>query len=148
MSYAEVVAGLIERFLTVPGLSRLNNRGVQVGVLGYEPKTVQQTPTLYGILQSFRRQQSGQVTEMIYTMQWRLCVQWQDNEQAEALLLPFVNSIPAALDQDARLGGLISRGIAKVLSGQAGYASIAAVLHRTLDYQVEVLDKGPYKGGL
>lgn len=147
-TYADIVAALVTRFKTVTALNKENTKSKPVGVLDYEPQTIQKAPVLYGVLTSFDRNQTGQVTNMIYIMTWRLCIQWQDNQQAERALMPFINLIPAALDADRTLGGVQGMGEARIESATAGYVGIANTLHRIVDYRVRITHKAPYGSGI
>lgn len=149
MSYSAVVTGLIERFRNgVPGLAQVDGAGNLVNILSYEPTSIQTTPTLYLLLDSFTRTQSGQVTAMRYRILARLCVKWQDNPTAETELIPFVNSIAAAVDVDPYLGGRVASGGTSVSDGQGTFVNIGGVLYRSLDTFVEVVDKAPWESGI
>lgn len=139
MSYATVIEGLKLRFATVPGIKT---------ILDYEPTSAQDTPLLYMLFDEAPRTQTGQVTVMPYRILCRLCIRWQDNRYAEQELIPFVNSLPAAIDQDPTLGGKIASGMARVINVQGIFVTIGGVLYRALDVTVEAIDKGPWKGGL
>ena len=139
MSYATVLAGLKLRFATVPGIKT---------ILDYEPTSIQDAPLLYMLFDNAPRTQTGQMTVMPYRVLCRLCIRWQDNEYAEQELIPFVNSLPAAIDQDATLGGRITSGMARVTNIQGVFVTIGNTLYRALDVTVEATDKGPWKGGL
>ena len=147
MSYALVIEGLKERFLTIPALNKLNDAGEQVGVLAYEPTSID-PPTLYLLFESSRREQFGQVTAHRYQVLARLALRWQDSEQAELELMPFVNLLGATIDADPQLGGRIGSGIARITETTGVFIKIGDVLYRGLDCIVDVLDKGPFQGGL
>lgn len=142
MSYVDAIAGLKGAVETVDGLNL---------VLDYEPTSFQRLPAVYLLLDSFSRSQAGQVTVMRYRVLCRLCVRWQDNEKAEWELIPFVNSIPAAIDQDPTLGGAITRGFASVAEDAnaiAGFVRIGGTMYRSLDVYVDIVDKGAYQSGI
>jgi hypothetical protein len=139
ITYEAVVEGLHERFATVKGI---------MAILDYEPKAIQTTPTLYSLLDRFDRSQEGQLTVMKYRVLNRLCIQWQDNEQAERQLAKFVNPLPASIDKDPKLGGRVSRGMAWVTEAPTGFFSIGDTTYRVLDMYVEVLTKGAFKSGI
>lgn len=132
-------AGLEERLLTVAGLKTV--------LLG-EPSSVHEPPALYGALQDVTRTQAGQVTAMRYTFLLRLVIRWQERAEAEAELLSFINSIPAAVDADPLLGGRITMGLAKVTAGLAGFIELGGTTFRVCDFTADVLEKGAYQGGL
>lgn len=133
-----MLTGLHERFATVSGIAKL---------LKYEPTTIQAFPTLYSLLDTVERSQAGQLTVMRYRVLNRIIFRWQDNEQAELELIPFVNSVPAAIDADAKLGGRVDSGLARVTDIQAVFVTIGA-LYRALDIYTEVLEKQPFKSGI
>lgn len=147
MSYEAVIAGLTECFLTIPSLNRQNGKGQQVGVLAYEPTSIQ-APALYMLLDRFERVQTGQVTAMRYFVLCRLCIKWQDNEKAELELMTYVNSIAAAVDVDPTLDGRIHSGLAKVDGAETAFVSIGNTIYRALDVLVNVLYKAPVKSGI
>lgn len=142
MSYSAAIAGLKSRIQTVSGLAV---------VLDYEPQSFQDLPAVYLLLDSFQRTQAGQVTAMRYRVLARLCVRWQDNARAELELIPFVNSIPAAIDADPTLGGAITRGAAQVAEDAnaiAGFVRIGGTMYRSLDIYVDIIDKAAFQSGI
>lgn len=142
MSYEAANDGLTAALQTVAGLKE---------VLDYEPSSIQRVPMVYHLLDSFQRTQAGQVTVMRYRKLVRLCVLWQDNEKAEWELIPFVNSIPAAIDADPQLGGAITRGVAQVAQDApaiAGFVRIGGTMYRSLDVFVDIVDKAAYQSGI
>lgn len=139
MSYAAVIEGLKVRFATIPSIKL---------ILDYEPTSIHDAPLLYMLFDNAPRTQTGQVTVMPYRVLCRLAIRWVDNELAERELIPFVNSLPAAIDADATLGGKIASGMARVTNVQGVFVTIGGVLYRALDVTVEATDKGPWKGGL
>lgn len=142
MSYSAAIAGLKSAVETVDGLNL---------VLDYEPTSLQRLPAVYLLLDSFTRTQGGQVTAMRYRVLCRLCVRWQDNEKAEWELIPFVNSIPAAIDADPTLGGAITRGVAAVAEDApaiGGFVRIGGTMYRSLDIFVDIIDKAAYQSGI
>jgi len=135
-------------FAGVPGLPALDEDGDPVNLLKYEPGSIQNSPTLYTLLDSFTRETKGQVTMMRYRLLHRLVVQWQDNAEAEATLWPFVHSVPAAFDADPLLGGLITMGLARVGDGQSGFVVISNTKYRCLDFFSDIPTKAPYRSGI
>lgn len=141
IGYSDVIEGLHERYATVAAL-----RGKPL--LAYEPQSIQETPTLYSLLASFERSQAGQITAMRYRVMSRLILQWQDQEQAELALLPFVNSIPAAVDQDQTLGGRVNSGLARIADAETGFVIISQIKYRCIDFYADVLTKSAWKSGI
>lgn len=140
MSYEAAIAGLKSRIETVSGLQQ---------VLDYEPASLQRLPAVYLLLDSFR--QVGELPVYEYRVLCRLCIRWQDNEKAEWELIPFVNSIPAAIDADPQLGGAITRGVAQVAQDApaiAGFVRIGGTMYRSLDVFVDIVDKAAYQSGI
>jgi len=132
MSYATVLTGMHVRFATVSGIAAM---------LTYEPQTVQVSPLLYSVLDNVEITRSGQVRAYRYRILHRLLVPWQNNPQAELLLIPYVNSIPAAVDADPHLGTVLSSGIAEIERIDAVYVTFAGVVFRALDFYSNVLEK-------
>ncbi|HEU4328065.1 MAG TPA: hypothetical protein VFS21_33320 [Roseiflexaceae bacterium] len=138
-TYEDVRDGLHELFLTVPGI---------VACLNYEPLAIDQPPIIYSLLDSFERSQNGGVTAMRYRILHRLCLAWQDNEQAEAQLTTFVNAIPAVVDRNPQLAGRIPSGLARIAEAQAVWVKIGSTTYRALDCYSDVLTKAGYKSGI
>jgi len=132
-----IKAALITRLATVSGLV----------VTGHFPKAIE-PPWLFVTLRHFDRDTSGQVTAMPYQVSARLYVQWQDNEQAELELDSFVNPIPATVDADPTLGGVLQAGIAEITMGDPGFEEISGILYRTLDFSVRILEKATFRSGI
>lgn len=131
MSFETVMAGLNERYATVSGIKVR---------LDYEPSSVQNSPLIYSILDTMSREYPGTVVQVTYRIRSRLCIRWQNPEQAEATLIALVNAIPVAIDQDRRLGGVVRN--ARVQTGDAGWVTIGQIDYRTVDFWVEVLEIG------
>lgn len=138
-SYDDVVAGMHERFLTVPGIN---------ACFDYEPRTIDQPLIIISLLDSFERNQTGQVTSMRYRILHRLVVAWIDVEESERQLASFVNTIAAAVDADAQLGGRIQSGLARIADAKAVWVRYGDTTYRCLDCYSDVLTKGPYKSGI
>lgn len=144
MSATTVYAGLAERLATVAGLKTI--------MLG-EPTAIHEPPAIYTVFADFDRSFAGQppadnLTAMTYHFQHRLYLRWQDNEQATAQLLSYVNVIPAAIDADARLGGRLGRGIAKMTRGDAGFITVGGTKYLVCDFTSEVLEKNTRSSGI
>lgn len=136
MSYQAVVAGVVTVLEGVSGLDL---------VLDYEPKSIQQFPLCYLLFDSASGFSSGVMRGMRYRLLIRLCLLWQDNEQAERELEPYINSIPAALAADRQLSGALTSGLVDMdsLTIDGGFARIAGIVVRTADFYIEVVDKNP-----
>jgi hypothetical protein len=78
----------------------------------------------------------------------RLVVHWQDNEAAERALLWFVHRIPAAVDNDPTLGGLLKKGVSRISEGQSGFVVISNTKYRCLDFFTDTPTKGTYREGI
>ncbi len=126
MSYSTVLTELDRRIGTVAGIAV---------VLDYEPTVIQTTPTCYSLLDSVKRSYGGNVVTLTYRVLHRLCLQWVETEQAEQEVIPFVNSVPKALDSSGiRAGDVIVTNI------DAGWMSIGETLYRTLDFYSETIE--------
>lgn len=139
MSYPAIIVGLAERFRTVAALDV---------VLDYSPTALHVDRALYMTLDTFGREQAGQVTAMRYRIECHICVRYQDNEGAERELADLINPVCAAVDADPRLGGAIQNGLAVVADGEAGYEQIGEVWYRTCTVFVEALEKAPVRSGI
>ncbi len=132
MSYETVLEGLQERLGTVEGLA---------AVLDYVPTGIHTTPLVYTLFESLSIRQSGQVRTNEYRILLRVVLLWQDNEQAEAELSPFVESIPAAVRADPHLGGRLTSGYAEINELEGGWVTIGNVEYRVLDCHAHVIEK-------
>lgn len=128
MNYATILAGLTERFQTVPGLA---------AVLDYEPHTVGSSPLLYSLFDSYEPQYSNQKTKHTYRLLHRVCVTWQDNQGAEVLLLPFLSSVPAAIRADPFLNNSLGGGYALITGCVGAFVIIGGALCRAYDFTSE-----------
>jgi hypothetical protein len=131
MSYATILAGLTERFETIAGLT----------VLDYEPTSVQTTPLLYSLIESATYNVGGQVKARHYRILHRLLLPWQDVEQAEVDVMPWVNAIPDAVYADRSLDGRLQRGTTEIVEMQAGWATVGNITYRALDFYSDTLEK-------
>lgn len=135
MSYATVLAGLHAAFGTVDGITV---------TLAYEPRAIQVTPTLYSLLDSFEVINDnvfGATPDYRYRVLHRLVFAWQDNEQAEAALIPFVNAIPEAVfGYEALRTTITNGGYSYIVAGDAGWVDIGNVTYRSLDFYSETLE--------
>jgi hypothetical protein len=132
VSYQSVLEGLHERFATVEGIKVL---------LQYEPTSVQVFPTLYSVLDSFEVERRGQVRAVTYRTLHRLVFRWQDNEQALAEMIPYVDSIPEAVEEDKHLGGRLVAGLAEITDGEVMFVSIGGADLLALDFYSSVVEK-------
>lgn len=130
--YEDIVNGLNTRFATV-----INSRNV----LAYEPDTVQEFPTISTIFYRFERLEKGTTIAFHYQMLHRLYVQRQDAKKSELNVMPYIVSIPAAVEADARLGGVLPRGQARIIRASGGYARMGGVVMRVVDFYSDVLYK-------
>ena len=139
MSALTVYTALEAKFQAIPGLKAV--------ILG-EPTAVQTAPALYTALANvdwvLRNSGPGRGVQngVRYTFTHRLIVKWQDNDAAERELLGLVDAIPAAVNADPHLSGALSAGGAEILTGAAGFVTIAKTLYRIVDYTSTVLEKG------
>ena len=137
MSALTCYQGIAAAFRGVEGL-----RGLMLG----EPTGDMDLPCLYIAYASFERPlrnspPARNLTGMRHIFAARLVIQWVDNSQAEMQLITLLDQIPAALDLDPHLSGLMHSGAAYCDTGVTGFASIGGVLYRIVDYQITVLEK-------
>jgi len=148
ISYSDVIDGLFEALQGISGFIQLNNEGAICNLLKYEPKVIQTTPTVYMLLDNFTREHKGQITTMRYRILMRLVLQWQENDQSEIELMPFVHSIPHQIDLDPTLGGRVNLGLAQVSEAQSGFVLISQTKYRCLDFYVDAPTKSPVRSGI
>lgn len=143
MSYTACVAALKTTLAGVSGVTKVVN--------GY-PTSLQAWPLIY--LHADRGERAApmgsQRTVNSYTVMATLCVPFQDNYIAEDSIGPFINSVPAAVDVGATLGGAAS--VAYVTGWLAdvrdmGGTGDTAVRCRVIDFTVFIREKGGYKDG-
>lgn len=139
MTALTVWLGLEERLKTVQGLTNI--------MLG-EPTSIHETPALATVLARFERPMEGHppsdnLTAMIYFFTHRLYIQWVDNPQAQAELLSFVNAIPYAISEDAKLALRLGQGMATIETGDAGFVDVGTTRYLILDFHSRVLEKLP-----
>jgi hypothetical protein len=142
MSWATVRVALHTRLQQVLAAEQVTN---------YVPRVFGALPALYTVLDGFERERAGQLTVMRYTATSTLVVRWQDFEEAENELEPFVNSIAAAIDSDATLGGAVN--IAYVSEGNADWLTVGAgtanpVTYRILQLTTVLTEKAAYRSGI
>lgn len=135
MRYDNVLAGLHAVFADV-------SPAIPV-ILRYEPTAIHQTPTLYSLLDTAPRERQGQILATRYRVLNRLVFRWQDNEQAEEEMIPYVDALPGAIDSNPQLGGAITSGIATANDIEAVFVSIGGTVYRALDVYADVLVKSP-----
>jgi len=129
-----VVTAMARAYLT-GGISDL------VDILDYAPTAVHDTPLVYSLLDNVQRRTSAQIVTKQYRILHRLVVRWQDNEQAEQEIIPFVDSVPEAVADDPQLGGRLTSGYAEIKECDAGWVTIAGVEYRMLDFYATVVEK-------
>ena len=110
-------------------------------VFGYEP-TMIDPPCCYTLLDSWEHSQQGQMTINRYRVLARVCIRWQDFEQAELELDPYPGRMADAIDADRHLG-FTGGGAphASVTGGPAVFVTIGGVVYRALDVSIDVLEK-------
>lgn len=78
-------------------------------VLSYEPysqhcQILLYTTPLDATLGSTKIRGTASVGAWVYRMRHRLCVPWQDRENADEVLAPYLDAIPSAINDDPWLG--------------------------------------------
>jgi hypothetical protein len=113
--------------------------------LPYSPTSID-PPTLYTLLDRVTYSYAAQRKVTTYRILHRLCLLWQDNEMAELELMPYVDSIPAAIVANKTLGGLVNSGGASMPEAISGFLTetISGVEYRVLNFISEVVYKEPY----
>jgi len=129
VSYAIVVAGLKVRLETISTL---------VSVLPYAPTAIHDAPMAYMLFDHAEYTHNSPVKVSRYFVTIRVAVRWQDNEMAEVQMMPYVDSVPAAILADPQLGGRIPSGMAMVTDAEGGFVTIAGVEYRVVDFTANV----------
>ncbi len=132
MSYTTVLAGLTERFKTVAGI---------VSVLDYVPTAIHDTPTLFSMPDGGEIHRSGQVKAREYKSSHYLCFRWQDWEQATTELVPYIDSVPAAVEADPHLGGRLKSGYATIDEWEITWVTIGGVDYIAIRFYSTVIEK-------
>lgn len=132
--YEAITLGLHERFATVPELRV---------ILDFEPTTAQDSPLLFSLLDGFEADTVGTVTSTIWRTSHMLCIRWQEPEEAERMLRRLAVSLQRVIRQQPRLQGRV-RGVADIVSGDAGFTTIGGEEYRSLELISEVLVKSQY----
>ena len=133
--FRDILDGLVATLGRVEGIKQ---------VLDYEPTAIQTTPLVYLLLDSFEREVKAGLVQERYRILVRTCIQWQNNRGAEEQLVGFVTTIPAAVDADPTLGGAITSGLARMLSGSTGFLTVGGAMYRVLDLYADVFAKGSH----
>lgn len=133
MSYSAVLTALQTRLAAVSGL---------VSVLKYVPAAINDTPMVYLLLDSAEVADKLQFADTTYQITARLMVRWQDNEQAELKIIPYVDSIPDVIRADPHLGVTgASAPFAQTESIEGLWITAAGVEYRAVDFTISVRDK-------
>ena len=132
VTWPDIKAALLTQLGPVCGASH---------TFGYEPTTID-PPCLYMLLDNWEHSKSGQMTVNQYRVLARICIRWQDFEQAELELDPYPALVADAIDNDRHLGFTGSGApYAEVTGGPAVFTNIGGVTYRALDVSIEVLEK-------
>lgn len=129
MSYANIIAGLKTRLETLDGLA---------SVLTAPPTAIHDTPMVYMLLDSGDVTHQAQVVTTLHSVTLRLVVRWQENEEAEKLVQPYVDSVVDAIRGDPYLDGNAQN--AWISHYEGGWATIAGVEYRVVDFTATVKD--------
>jgi hypothetical protein len=132
--YEAITLGIHERFATVPEIKV---------ILDYEPTTAQDSPLIFSMLDGFEADTVGTVTTTTWRTSHMLCIRWQDAAEAERMLRRLAVSLQRVIRQQPRLHGRV-RGVADIVSGDAGFTTIGGEEYRSLELISEVLTKTQY----
>lgn len=135
----QITAALVTLVDTIPEFKQ---------VLDYEPQAIQVSPLATVTTVSYERNQSGQITAMIYRTRVRIYVKWQENASAEAEAVVLVDKVCDAIDSDPQFGGVISAGLAQSPDGTGGYINVGGALVRIWDVFVRIVSKKPFLGAI
>lgn len=138
MTATIVWEGLQARFKDLPG--------IKAHLLG-EPTAIHDPPVLITVFDRTERKAEGRapsnstVTIIHYFFAHRVAVQWVDNPVAEAAILVYANSVPAAINADPSLGGRIDN--IRISDGVTDWATYGGTKYRVLDFTSQALEKVP-----
>lgn len=133
-SYRDMLEGLTAAFRTLPALTT---------VLVGPPTTVQTGLLLWTEFGDFSREDAGQLVKQTYHLRHTVVGVIQDYAQAEALLSPLIEQIPALIDADPQLGGRLTTGYARILNARGDYWEISGQVCRGVEFVSECFVKGP-----
>jgi hypothetical protein len=125
--------GLITQLTTIAGLR----------VLRAEPLTLHTVPAAIVSPDTGTYALSGQVKNAEHVFAVRVCVAFQDNVIADDQLVPYIDSVPAALRADMTLGGAanVLPEITWSSVGEDGLFRLGEVTFRSVVFRVRVKDK-------
>lgn len=130
VTYADILAGLTTALQQGTGLQAQR-------VLDHEPTAADAAPLIYSLFVRYELTRQGQLNKHLFRVLHRVVVTWQDNEGAERLLVPFLESIPAAINANPRLDGLLTEGYAQIVEADGVFVVIGGVLCRGYDFVSE-----------
>jgi len=128
MSYEDVVGGL-QTQLTAE-LTDL------VSVLAYEPTGINDVPMMYLLFDGADVSHASQVVTVLVEITARLIVRWQDNEEAEEEIFPYIDDVIDAVRADPYLGGHAMGAWVTRIEG--AWVTIGQVVYRAIDFTVRV----------
>jgi hypothetical protein len=134
--YGLLLEGLHDCFLTLSAFDRGQ-------LLKHSPSSVQTSPLLYSMLQNYEKHFEGNLVVETFTTLHRVCIAWQDHQTAEDWVIKLVTEIPDSVERDDRLSGKIRGGRAIVNFGRSGFARIAEMEFRVLDFTSTIINKRP-----
>ena len=133
MSAINARQGLIECISTITSLH----------VLDAEPFSLQERPAAIVSLIGGTFLPSGGVRARVWRFAVRICVALQDPVEAEEELVPYADSVGAAIQADMTLGDRASvlRGMELSSEGGDGYYTVNDVTYRSMVFRLDVMDK-------
>lgn len=137
MSYSTAVAALKTTVAAVTGIKLVKNG---------RPLVTDALPLVYLEADNGDRNIAGQIVANTYRIRIGLVVSRQGQTLAEDEIGPFINSLPAAIDQNPTLSGAVN--FARVTSWITSYPDWTEKESRSIEFVCEVLEKGSYRGSL
>lgn len=133
MSLSTAIAALKT---TVAGVS-----GIRACLIG-QPNNAHHLPLAFIEIDSASRTYAAQIVGNVYRVRLSVCVARQGNTVAETDLMPFLTSVPVAIDADLTLGGTVNT--TRVTDWSADYFSFGEpeVMTRRVVFLVEMTHKG------
>ena len=127
MSYSAIVSGIQTRLATITSLK---------ANLVYAPKGIDDTPMTYILLDGAELTHNAGTMTIMYRVTVRLVTRWQENDQAEAEILPYVDSIVDAIRAAPMLGGAAYNAWVSEIEGL--WVTIGGIEYRAVDFTVRV----------
>jgi hypothetical protein len=115
--------------------------GIQYAMIG-EPTSIQAPALIWSMLAGSDTESLETIKRTTYRTEHTVAIRWQDSQAAELELLAYIDSIPAAVDRDPTLGGVVRD--CEITSAEAGFVTVGEQEYRTLAFTSEVVAFSDY----